>query len=735
MRDERKTKAQIINELAELRQQVAELGASEVEHKQAQEALRERVKELACLYAVSRDMHQGLSIDELCQRIIEHLVPAMQFPEITVPLIELDGKRYTSEKHTEGLLHGLHAEIMVADEARGHLWVYYAQDKPFLIPEEQNLVSGVAEALSIWLERKQVEGVLRRRERDYSSLVENAADIIVRFDAGLRHVYCNAAVERQLGIPKSTFLDKTPLEIGTPYEQAELMSRSLRQVLETGEMLEVEQNYPTPLGLKHFQTHIVPEHNVEGQIESLLAITRDITQRVRAEEALRGSEETLRALLNAPTESAMLIDLEGTILAINEVAAQRFGKRADELIGLSLYDYLPPDLAKSRKAQGDEVVRSGQPIRFQDERAGKCFDNNVYPVFDVEGKVTAIAVYARDITETKQVEEALRESECKFREIAKNIPGMVFQFRVRRDGSHYFSYISPNAHDLFGLPRDLDDPDWDWGARVHPDDREQFMASVAQAIANRTKWNFEGRLVTPSGQIQWVQGISSPTQVGDELVFNGVMLDITERKRAEEALRQSEREYRLLFENMTAGFALHEMIYDEQGQPADYRYLEINPAFEKLTGVPASALLGKTVREVLPNTEQYWIEVSGKVAQTGEPIAYQNYSRELGKYYDTCLFSPARDQFAVVFTDITERVQAEQERERLIGELQEALDNIKTLKGLLPICANCKKIRNDEGYWQDVAVYVRDHSEAEFSHGLCPDCVKELYSDFYEDDG
>jgi PAS domain S-box-containing protein len=69
------------------------------------------------------------------------------------------------------------------------------------------------------------------------------------------------------------------------------------------------------------------------------------------------------------------------------------------------------------------------------------------------------------------------------------------------------------------------------------------------------------------------------------------------------------------------------------------------------------------------------------------------------------------------------------ERERMVSELQAALAKTKQLSGLLPICASCKKIRNDEGYWQDVAVYIREHSEADFSHGICPDCVRKLYSD------
>ena len=86
----------------------------------------------------------------------------------------------------------------------------------------------------------------------------------------------------------------------------------------------------------------------------------------------------------------------------------------------------------------------------------------------------------------------------------------------------------------------------------------------------------------------------------------------------------------------------------------------------------------------------------------------------------------------VLQADITDKKQADQEREALIDELKDALDNIKTLKGLLPICANCKKIRDDKGYWNQIESYIQAHSIDEFSHGICPDCKKELYPDFYE---
>lgn len=84
------------------------------------------------------------------------------------------------------------------------------------------------------------------------------------------------------------------------------------------------------------------------------------------------------------------------------------------------------------------------------------------------------------------------------------------------------------------------------------------------------------------------------------------------------------------------------------------------------------------------------------------------------------------------FVDITKRKEIETEREKLISKLQDALQKIKTLRGIIPICAACKKIRDDKGYWNQIESYLKEHSEADFSHGICPDCVKELYPDFHQ---
>lgn len=137
------------------------------------------------------------------------------------------------------------------------------------------------------------------------------------------------------------------------------------------------------------------------------------------------------------------------------------------------------------------------------------------------------------------------------------------------------------------------------------------------------------------------------------------------------SLASAEEKFRALFENMTEGFALHEIVTDDDGRPCDYRYLDVNPAFERLTGLRRRDLLGKTIRDVIPGIEPSWIDIYGRVAATGEPARFESFSVPLDRWYGVYAYRPAAAQLAVIFSDIGDRKRAEEELRRAKGELEE----------------------------------------------------------------
>ncbi|MFN2151141.1 MAG: PAS domain S-box protein, partial [Anaerolineales bacterium] len=139
-----------------------------------------------------------------------------------------------------------------------------------------------------------------------------------------------------------------------------------------------------------------------------------------------------------------------------------------------------------------------------------------------------------------------------------------------------------------------------------------------------------------------------------------VFRDVTEEYRMQEAMRESENKFRDLFENMNDAFALHKIILDENGKPIDYQFLDANPVFIQRLGMKSEDLINKTALELFPQTEDSWIETFGKVALTGQPVEFTNYSVELDKYYETRIYCPRPGYFAALFTDITERKRAEE---------------------------------------------------------------------------
>jgi len=172
--------------------------------------------------------------------------------------------------------------------------------------------------------------------------------------------------------------------------------------------------------------------------------------------------------------------------------------------------------------------------------------------------------------------------------------------------------------------------------------------------------------------LQTKSGINIPVETrlwlgewGGKTVIYGMSKDITKRELAYEKIKISEEQFRLLVMQMQQGLAVHEIICDDKGVPVDYRFVSVNKSYEELTGLYAKDIIGKTVLEVLPNTEKYWIERCGKVALTGEPYQFDDFSSELNKHFSVSAYSPKENQFAVIVTDVTENKIREAEIEFL----------------------------------------------------------------------
>jgi PAS domain S-box-containing protein len=205
---------------------------------------------------------------------------------------------------------------------------------------------------------------------------------------------------------------------------------------------------------------------------------------------------------------------------------------------------------------------------------------------------------------------------------------------------------------------------------IHPSDIDSTIAEVEKLSLGEPTIYFENRYRCKDNSYKWLAWTSMPDL--EHGLMYAVARDITEQKVSEQALSESEKRYRLLFNSMLSGFALHEIIYDENGKPCDYRFLDLNPSFERLTGLRRIDTLGKTVCEVLPKIETYWIDTYGEVVLSGKPAHFENYSEELDRYYEVVAFRPQKNQFAVTFTDITARIRSEEalreseERHRLL---------------------------------------------------------------------
>lgn len=265
-------------------------------------------------------------------------------------------------------------------------------------------------------------------------------------------------------------------------------------------------------------------------------LQRIIRQR-RSEEELRRGASTIRALFDATLESIFLVDTEGMVLAANEAGAKRFNKTTEEIAGCNVFNLLPPDLVSSRQARFREVISSGKPMRFEDRRGSRWLDNHFYPVMNEDGKVTAVAHYSRDISERKQAEEALRESEEKYRTIFNSAMEGIYQ---STPAGRYLSVNPAMARMLgYGSPEELISGITDIGQQLYVDPRDRDTLKEILAKKGSVN-NFATRYFRKDGSVIWIEYSARVVYGPDGGIshYEGIAENITDRRNAEEQIRR-----------------------------------------------------------------------------------------------------------------------------------------------------------------------------------------------------
>ncbi|MHA1985127.1 MAG: PAS domain-containing protein, partial [Promethearchaeota archaeon] len=259
------------------------------------------------------------------------------------------------------------------------------------------------------------------------------------------------------------------------------------------------------------------------------------------------------------------------------------------------------------------------------------------------------------------IEKKLKESEEKFRTLTEQ---SFLGITILQDD--IIQYVNNQLANIFGYTVE-EIMAWEKGGFlnvIYPEDRklvaEQAKKKQAGDSDNIKQYQFRG--IKKNKDIVWLEIFSKSINYKGKPADFATIHDITDKKRSEQKLRESEEKYRSIFNNMTEGFAYHEVIVDENNNPIDYKYLEVNPAFETLTGLKAEQMIGKKVTEVLPGTENDpadWIGRFGNVGLTGIPLVVEDYSEAIDKWFKVSGYSPQKGYFAVTFSEITKQKKAE----------------------------------------------------------------------------
>jgi len=404
----------------------------------------------------------------------------------------------------------------------------------------------------------------------------------------------------------------------------------------------------------------------EGKVWTSMII-RDIT----TYKNIMNDLENQAKILHAINDAIVVADRSFRIISWNERAEKIYGWKEEEVLGKLAKDVLRSELPL-RESHYLELERgeavTTEAVQYTRDNRKIIVSGYTVPLRDENGEINSYVAINHDITERKQMEEMLRNSEEKFRTMIETAgEGIMI---AKPDGP--YTYVNDRMAEMLGYAKEeiLGKSSMDFSSRDrHP--------QVVQARKSLSKHNFvqgEFKFIRKDGQALWTSCNISPmfNDLGEHIANFVMHTDITERKRTEEALRSSEKKYKNLFNSLNEGACIIEVIFNDENEAVDWRYLETNPSYylhSVFTNVE-----GKLISELNPNLEKYWLELYGKVALTGNPARYENWASQTNRWLNVSAFKVGENnerKVCVIIKDVTERKENELQIKRLLEELQQ----------------------------------------------------------------